>query len=1030
MSFHNTALIGASGQGGDYNLESSLRFRSSASAYLTRTPASEGNRTTWTWSGWVKRGALARSPIFTSWDIPSNSGFYFEFYSDTLYIYDYHGGFDWQLQTNAVYRDISAWYHIILSFDSTQAIASDRVKLYVNGEQVTSLGIATYPSQNFNSTINSTQYHNLFFGSNLYSDGYLAEVNFVDGQALTPSDFGETDSTTGVWKPKEYTGTYGTNGFYLPFTEKTDFKSFDLDGTGDYISAPASEYSNYINGSGDFTIEWWVNYDALPASGFGAGWYAQDSGSAVVSPFNLVQNGNTWNLWGTTANGAWNIYNGATLATTSLTTNRWYHIACVRNSGTLTLYVDGTAVGNDGGTIGSSSIWQDTSHNLSLFSRWQSQGSVGGIDGRVSNYRLVKGTAVYTGNFTPPTTNLENISGTTILLARSTSTADLSGNITTTANGNLSLSDNNPPLSSGIGDDTSGNDNHWASNNIDLTSTATTYDVMNDVPTLTDEDTANFATLNPLVQSASSFSDGNLKATMTSSTPAKFVSTIAVTSGTWYMEYSCNWGASSIPVGISADTVPRNYLGMSDGNTSVSFWPASSSTPMYINGVNTSWSGSATTWASTDICGLALDATNRIIYVYKNGSLIGSYNFSAFNWSEVYFAGGNYVNGLVYNANFGQRPFKYTPPTGYLKLNTYNLPDSTIKDGSQYFDTVTWTGDGATSRDITGLEFSPDLVWTKERDIAIDHLLYDTIRGASTSSVSNALVSNTTVAEGSQNDNTTYGYLDGFNSDGFSVARGSLGSTSYTNKSGGTYVAWNWKANGSGVSNTDGTITSTVSANPTSGFSVVTYSGNGTNGATVGHGLGSAPKMVIVKQRNGSTYSWTVHHDSLTSGYVIALESQSAQFSRPTAFNSTAPDANTFTLGTDLGTNSSSGTYVAYCFAEVEGFSKIGSYTGNGSADGPFIYTGFRPAFILWKLASSTSSWAIWDGTRVTYNPINTLLFPDQSVAESSGNSAYNVDLLSNGFKWRTSNSQINGSGSTYIYMAFAENPFKNSLAR
>ena len=481
-----------------YNLESSLRFRSSASAYLNWTPASAGNRKTWTWSAWVKRGKLgAYQNIFfgSTGDYNTNDVVTFLRFdsADTISFFDVTAGVANNFYYNAssrVFRDTSSWYHFVIKVDTTQATASDRLKIYVNNEEITSWSSTANPTLNAQTGVNSsTGIHRIGFytGANTqYFDGYMTEVNFVDGQALTPSDFGETDTTTGVWKPKEYTGTYGTNGFYLPFTEKTDFKSFDLDGTGDYISAPASEYSNYINGSGDFTIEWWANYDALPSD---AGWYAQDSGSAVVSPFNLFQQTNNWRLYATTANGAWNVFSNTLLATTSLTTGRWYHIACVRNGSTLTLYVDGVSQGT--ANIGTASLWTDTSHNLSLFNDWQSAGGGGGFNGRVSNYRLVKGTAVYTGNFTPPTANLENISGTTILLARSTSTADLSGNITTTANGNLSLSDNNPPLSSGIGDDTSGNDNHWASNNIDLTSNATTYDVMNDVPTLTDEDTGN-----------------------------------------------------------------------------------------------------------------------------------------------------------------------------------------------------------------------------------------------------------------------------------------------------------------------------------------------------------------------------------------------------------------------------------------------------------------------------------------------------------------------------------------------------------
>ena len=918
------------------------------------------------------------------------------------------------LRTNAVFRDPSAWYHFVIIIDTTQATASDRVKLYVNGEQVTSFSTATYPSLNYTfegvittsgnavnlgrSFVNSTALHPI--------EAYITEYHHVDGQALTPSDFGETDTTTGIWKPKRYTGTYGTNGFYLPFTEKTDFKSFDLDGTGDYISAPASEYSNYINGSGNFTIEWWANYDALPSD---AGWYAQDSGSAVVSPFNLFQQTNSWRLYATTANGVWNVFSNTLLATTSLTTGRWYHIACVRNGSTLTLYVDGVSQGSQ--SIGTASLWQDTSHNLSLFNDWQSAGGSGGFNGRVSNYRLVKGTAVYTGNFTPPTANLENISGTTILLARSTSTADLSGNITTTANGNLSLSDNNPPLSSGIGDDTSGNDNHWASNNIDLTSNATTYDIMNDVPTLTDEDTANFATLNPVNVSggSSTITDGNLSCSAGSvTTYGKILGSIGISTGKWYWETTITAVGSIANVGLSNGSLPSGSYGLGGASGEVAY---QSNGNKYVSGTATAYGSSYTT---NDIIGGAYDADAGSITFYKNNVSQGAITgFSGIKFPAVGSGGGT---NPQYALNFGQRPFAYTPPTGYKKLNTYNLPDSTIVDGSQYMNTVLYTGNGST-QSITGVGFQPDLVWYKQRNTARDNGLEDSVRGAQ-----KILISNATNAEVSASGITS------FDSDGFTQGSNVIG-----NQSGGTYVGWSWRGSDStAVSNTDGTITSTVSANTTSGFSVVTYVGTAAI-ATVGHGLGVAPSMIITKNRDTTT-AWWVYHAALGNTKYVVLNTTAAAVTSSVAWNNTSPTSTVFTLG-GAGNPSNANQDVAYCFADVEGFSKFGSYTGNGSTDGPFVYTGFRPAFVMIKYTTAgASDWMIYDSARDPYNVIPDYLRSNLSNAETTKTGGW-IDFISNGFKVRntdatTASINFTSAGGTYIYMAFAENPFKQSLAR
>ena len=338
----------------------------------------------------------------------------------------------------------------------------------------------------------------------------------------------------------------------------------------------------------------------------------------------------------------------------------------------------------------------------------------------------------------------------------------------------------------------------------------------------------------------------------------------------------------------------------------------------------------------------------------------------------------------------------------------------TIENGSKHMQAVLYTGTGATQT-IGGLNFQPDLIWIKSRSAATDHKLTDSVRG-----VTKSLESNTTDAEATDANGVTAITSTGF----------TLGSDSVYNNSGATYVAWCWKANGAGSSNTDGTITSTVSANTSAGFSVVTYTGTGSN-ATIGHGLGVAPRMIIVKCRNTAGESWQVYHANLTSAaFRMRLNSTDAQDSQPTMWNSTAPTSTVFSVGTASGTNANTQTYVAYCWADVNGFSKLGFYTGNGSTDGTFVYTGFRPKYILIKRTdTATYQWSIWDTRRNTFNAANSNLWADSSEAETTA-TVYDVDILSNGFKLRTANVARNASGGNYIYAAFAENPFKNSLAR
>jgi len=324
-----------------------------------------------------------------------------------------------------------------------------------------------------------------------------------------------------------------------------------------------------------------------------------------------------------------------------------------------------------------------------------------------------------------------------------------------------------------------------------------------------------------------------------------------------------------------------------------------------------------------------------------------------------------------------------------------------INKPNEYFNTVLYTGNGST-QSITGVNFQPDWVWCKSRSDAYENYVHDSVRGATKHIITNN--SNPEVTNANQ--------LTSFDSDGFT-----LGNDLVINGSSKTFVSWNWLAGGTASSNTDGSITSTVSANTTSGFSIVSYTGTGSN-ATVGHGLSSAPKMIIVKDRS-AVKNWTVYHIGVGNDKDILLDVTNAE-NTSTAWNNTTPTSSVFSIGTLGNVNTSSNNYIAYCFAEKKGFSKFGSYTGNGSTDGTFIYTGFKPAFVIFKKTSATANWSVRDNKRDSFNAGDTNLFANLSDAESSSN---DVDFLSNGIKLRNAGNNWNSSGATYIYMCFAESP-------
>jgi hypothetical protein len=1013
-----------------YNLTRSLRFRASASGYLNRTPATATNRQTWTWSGWVKRGTLGTSQgIFAA----STSGsalaeLYFNT-SNALSFYDYTGAYNLQLVTTQVFRDPSAWYHIVVALDTTNATAANRVKIYVNGAQVTALSTATYPSQNYQGYVNNNiaHYTSSYNGSTDLYDGYLTEVNFIDGQALTPSSFGSTNALTGVWQPARYTGTYGTNGFYLPFNElNTASYAGSFNGSNQSISLPSS--SVFAFGTGNFTAECWFNSTTVAAYQSLIDFWPNPSGSYIVGQWQ-IDTDNAGRIVFYVATSSTSAGNVSITSSATYNANTWNHVAVCRNGSTLTVYLNGVNVASTtfSGTIGYSST------NGSLGKQTNSSSY---LSGYLSNVRVTN-TAVYTSSFVPSQTPLTAISGTQLLTLQDATLVDNSSNALTLTNVNsVTFAVANPFLGANIASDQSGNANNWTPNNISLTA-GVTYDSMTDVPTLTSATAANFAVLNPL-KNAGTVTNANLTYAASAFAVQNVFSSMALPSTTKiYFETTFTTGTVAgvyAAIGIATQDIS---LSTAMGTVTNSWAIESNQATDSINrvqGAATSY-GAGTNFGNNDVCMVAVDQASGKIWYGKNGTWFSSGDPAAgtnaaattvSTTATLFPVSTIYGTSPVLAFNFGQRPFTYTAPTGFVALNTYNLPTSTILKGNTVMDATLYTGTGSSLTITNAAPFKPDLVWIKVRSNAVSHALTDSVRG-----ISSILSSDLTSAEATQSAGQG---LTAFNSNGFSLGTQAAGASD-TNFSGRTYVGWQWQAGqGSTSSNTNGSITSTVSVNASAGFSVVTYTGNGTTGATIGHGLGVAPQWIVIKERN-QVRDWTVYHISTGNTGGMRLNGTGANETTRTGWwNNTTPSSSVITLGGSTGndwfqTNESTGTYVAYCWTPIAGFSAFGSYTGNGSADGVFVYTGFKPKFVLIKRTDSAGFyWRIWDSSRATYNAGLPILYPNVADAEDSVADVY--DLLSNGFKLRTTTTGSNASGGTYIYAAFAENPFRNSLAR
>jgi len=727
----------------------------------------------------------------------------------------------------------------------------------------------------------------------------------------------------------------------------------------DYLEFPGTS-GDFNVGTGDFTIEMWLNPDSTQTTN--ARIFGQDANSA--GNWDVYINGTSASNQIYMMGGGVSLTGGSGSSYGNLVGEQWNHFCLERYNGQLTTYMNGVAVYTQTYT---SSIGDSNPFRIAQIGS-NAYGGVGyGFNGDIQDFRFYKGVAKYKGGFDVP-----------------------------------------KPY------------------------TPVGFESWRAVPDCTAN---NFATLNPLIPSPDTLTNGNL--TVAGGAGKFSQGTIGISSsvgGKWYFEFNpSNVGGSRAgAVGWAATSYDITVSGYFSYRNSGTYYPP-----------NTAYGDS---WTIGDTVGIALDVDNGRIFASKNGvwqnsgdpvagtNPMASNIFSGLTNSVlVPLVEGYGSGGPAGSFNFGQNPtfsgnttagtytdsngkglFKYQPPSGFLALCEDNLPTPAIKNPGEYFKGVLYTG-SQTPRSIQGLGFKPDLVWIKVRSEGGSHVLFDSVRGP-------ALQIKTNSPDAEYTDTVN---LTSFDDDGFSLGSGytSVG----TNGSGRTYVAWCWRAGaGTTSTNTDGSIQSVVSANQTAGFSIVSYTGDGNAGATFGHGLGKTPGFIIVKRRDSAS-QWNVWTSSLTNNQALYLNLTNSIQSSTTFWNDTDPNSSVITLGTDR--NVLNGTYIAYCWAEIEGFSKFGSYVGNASTDGPFVYCGFKPALVMIKSSTVATNWYIFDNSRKPTNPITGVLFSNTSDVETFN--AHDIDFLSNGFKVRQASGYGgNNNGATYIFAAFAESPFQTANAK
>ena len=721
----------------------------------------------------------------------------------------------------------------------------------------------------------------------------------------------------------------------------------------------------------------------------------------------------------------------------------WYHIVVAWDTTQSTaanrvkLYVNGTqvtsfATSNDPTLNADYGINQASAHYLGTGYNIAGSAISGPMDGYLSEVNFIDGQALTPSSFgqTDATTGAWNP-------IKYTGTYGTNGFY-------LPFSDNSAATSTTIGKDSSGNGNNWTPSGISITA-GVTNDSLVDTPTNYGSDTGaggevrgNYCTWDPLRGSTNhTFSEGNLKATSNSNVNNnECVGTIHAGSGKFHCEFTIGAGdrwdvaltgiEANAPSQVTATTLLRNSpAGFYYGYNGVA----------YLNG--NAQSGTWATFTVNDVISFDVDVTNLTLAVKKNGVATGVQVTlpSGYRWSPS----ASIWNSSALYLNCGQRAFTHIT-TGYKALCTQNLPDPAIGAtattlANKYFDTTLYTGSSGTVTK-TGIGFQPDLLWFKDRAVGgsgQNHKLVDSVRGSAYGHSTNAVTAQSTDS------------IATITTDGFSLV---TGSRSYSDTNADSYVAWLFRAggnantfnvDGTGYASmaaagiTDGDIALTgLSVNRTAGVSIVRYTGTGAATKTIAHGLGVAPKFVIQKAASDGTYGWNSWHTGLSAGYYISLASTGGQDNSVSIWPSSPAGTSFMTTGSATGpayANITSATHILYCFAEVAGFSKFGSYTGNGSTDGPFVWCGFRPRFIMVKRTDSTGNWYIKDTARDTYNPAINGLYGNLNNAEDQDPTGY-FDLLSNGFKARGAYGTMNASGGTYIFAAFAESPFKTARAR
>jgi hypothetical protein len=691
------------------------------------------------------------------------------------------------------------------------------------------------------------------------------------------------------------------------------------------------------------------------------------------------------------------------------------------------LYVNGDQV-SAFSTSSDTSLNFDTAINTTTAHRLGAGVDSGGglasyFDGYLTNIHFIDGQALTPSSFT-------ETDATTGQLIPKTYTGSYGTN-----GFNLLFADNSSNTASTLGKDTSGNSNNWTPNNLSVTAGAGN-DSLVDSPTSYGTDTGvggevrgNYATLNALALNGNTLSNGNLDY-LAGGNNKPTLTTIGIpASGKWYIEITdVNSGNGSFIGGVgTASANVGTYLGADANGWS---YQTHASNAGYFNNNTFTTTGRINGHGSNTILGIAIDRDAQKIWFAINGTFVNSgapasgtnAQYSNLPTSGELFAGGSTGTGQNITFNGGQRAFAYTAPSGFKALCDTNLPAPLVAKPSTVFDVITYTGTGSSltlpngSSTPTSIAFTPDFVWLKGRSGATDHAIYDSVRD-----VQKDLVSNSTAAETTQ----TTG-LTAFGTNTFTV-----GSLAKLNTSSATYVGWCWDAGtGSPVSNPDGSITSQVRANATAGFSVVTFTASGTAGSdSCGHGLGVTPGLVIIKRRDSADdwYTWHKSFSNLQRNYLLLNSTAAVTLSGNDSWGAGMTSS-------VIGFRSqgvAAGNMVAYCFTPVVGYSSFGSYTGNGSADGPFVYTGFRPRWLMIKVTNiSNESWVMKDSARGTYNPNEPNFYADLSAAEQTSNSSRYIDFTSNGFKLRGTEVSVNGSSNTYVYIAFAESPFNYSRAR